>query len=87
MTSIYVGNLPYPITEDELRNIFGSYGEVRSAKIVIDRGNGRSKGFGFVEMPDKQAADNAIAGMNGKALNGRDLRVNEARPKENHPRQ
>lgn len=86
MTSIYVGNLPYTISEDELRDAFTSYGEVSSAKIIIDRDTGRSKGFGFVEMPDKGAADAAIEGMNGQSLQGRDLRVNEARPKAPRPR-
>lgn len=86
MTSIYVGNLPYQITEDELRDAFAEYGQVSSAKIIIDRDTGRSKGFGFVEMPDAAAANKAIDGMHGQSLNGRDLRVNEARPKESHPR-
>jgi RNA recognition motif-containing protein len=85
MTSIYVGNLPYQLTDDELREAFAAYGEVTSAKIIIDRDTGRSKGFGFVEMPDKGAADAAIEAMNGQSLQGRDLRVNEARPKEPRP--
>lgn len=82
MTSIYVGNLPYNITEDELRDAFTPYGEVTSAKIVMDRDTGRSKGFGFVEMPNSKAASEAIEAMNGQSLKGRDLRVNEARPRE-----
>ena len=86
MTSIYVGNLPYQITEDELRDAFAAYGEVSSAKIIMDRETGRSKGFGFVEMPDQSTAAQAIEGMNGQQLNGRDVRVNEARPKEPRPR-
>jgi cold-inducible RNA-binding protein len=85
MTSIYVGNLPYKITEDELQAAFAAYGEVTSTKIIIDRDTGRSKGFGFVEMPDKAAASEAIEAMNGQQLQGRDLRVNEARPKEPRP--
>lgn len=85
MTSIYVGNLPYQLTDDELREAFAPYGEVTSAKIIIDRDTGRSKGFGFVEMPDKGEADAAIEAMNGQSLQGRDLRVNEARPKEPRP--
>ena len=85
MTSIYVGNLPYQISEDELRDAFAAHGEVTSAKIIIDRETGRSKGFGFVEMPDKAAAERAIEAMNGQSLQGRDLRVNEARPKEPRP--
>jgi RNA recognition motif-containing protein len=86
MTSIYVGNLPYQITEDELRDAFAAYGEVSSAKIIMDRETGRSKGFGFVEMPDSSTAGKAIDGMNGQQLNGREVRVNEARPKEPRPR-
>lgn len=86
MTSIYVGNLPYQITEDELSAAFAPYGEVSSAKIIMDRDTGRSKGFGFVEMPDKAAAEEAIEAMNGQQLQGRDLRVNEARPKAPRPR-
>jgi RNA recognition motif-containing protein len=82
MTSIYVGNLPYTITEDELRDAFAAHGEVSSAKIIIDRDTNRSKGFGFVEMPDSGAASAAIEAMNGQSLQGRDLRVNEARPRE-----
>lgn len=82
MTSIYVGNLPYTITEDELRDAFAAHGEVSSAKIIIDRDTNRSKGFGFVEMPDGAAAGAAIEAMNGQSLQGRDLRVNEARPRE-----
>lgn len=85
MTSIYVGNLPYKITEDELSAAFAAYGEVTSTKIIIDRDTGRSKGFAFVEMPDKAAASEAIEAMNGQQLQGRDLRVNEARPKEPRP--
>jgi len=86
MTSIYVGNLPYQITEDELRDAFAAYGEVSSAKIIMDRETARSKGFGFVEMPDQGSAAKAIDGMNGQQLNGREVRVNEARPKEPRPR-
>jgi RNA recognition motif-containing protein len=82
MTSIYVGNLPYTLTEDELRDAFAAYGEVTSAKIIIDRDTNRSKGFGFVEMPDSGSASEAIEAMNGQSLQGRDLRVNEARPRE-----
>ena len=82
MTSIYVGNLPYTLTEDELREAFAAYGEVSSAKIIIDRDTNRSKGFGFVEMPDSGSATTAIEAMNGQSLQGRDLRVNEARPRE-----
>ena len=84
--NIYVGNLSYEVTEDELRSTFSSFGEVSSARIISDRMTGRSKGFGFVEMPDNEAAQKAIAELNGKDLKGRNLNVNEARPKEDKPR-
>ncbi|HUW69244.1 MAG TPA: RNA-binding protein [bacterium] len=75
---LYVGNLSYGTSEDGLRAAFGQYGEVQSVNIVIDRDSGRSKGFGFVEMSDDNAAMAAITGMNGRELDGRSLRVNEA---------
>jgi RNA recognition motif-containing protein len=84
--NIYVGNLPYKITEDELRNAFGQYGEVSSASIIIDKMTNQSKGFGFVEMPVQAEAENAIKNMDGQPLNGRNLRVNEARPREQQSR-
>jgi len=83
-TNIYVGNLPYNLTEQDLRDAFERFGKVSSAKIVIDRETNRSKGFGFVEMPDRQEGEAAIKGMDGQPLNGRPLRVNEARPRENN---
>lgn len=86
MTNIYVGNLSYQTDENELRNIFAEHGEVSSANIITDRDSGRSKGFGFVEMPDAEAAKKAIEAVNGAELGGRNLRVNEARPKEDRPR-
>ncbi|UJF23641.1 RNA-binding protein [Suttonella sp. R2A3] len=86
MTNIYVGNLSYQTDENELRNIFSAHGEVSSANIITDRDSGRSKGFGFVEMPDAEAAKKAIEAVNGAELGGRNLRVNEARPKEDRPR-
>ena len=79
--NIYAGNLPYRITEDELRDLFAEYGEVSSAKMVIDRDSGRSKGFGFVEMPDNSQAKTAIEALNGTEVQGRNIVVNEARPK------
>ena len=82
MTSIYVGNLPYQLSDDELRAAFEVHGEVSSAKIINDRDTGRSKGFGFVEMPDAAAAEAAIKAMDGQEMGGRNLRVNEARPRE-----
>ncbi len=81
--NIYVGNLSFQSTEDELRQYFEEFGEVSSVKIVTDRDTGRSRGFAFVEMPDDEAAQNAIAQANGKDLNGRTLTVNEARPRAN----
>ena len=79
--NIYVGNLPYRISEDEIRDIFGAHGEVSSVKIIIDRDTGRSKGFGFVEMPDDDAARTAIDACNEQEVGGRPLKVNEARPR------
>jgi len=76
---IYVGNLSYRTTDAELEEAFGQYGEVESARVVSDRETGRSRGFGFVEMPDDVAKE-AIAGMDGQDLGGRTLKVNEARP-------
>lgn len=75
---IYVGNLPYSTTEDELREIFGEHGNVNSVDILLDRNTGRSRGFGFVEMDDGDA-DKAIDALNGKEMDGRPLRVNVAR--------
>jgi len=75
---IYVGNLPYSTTEDELREVFGEHGNVNSVDILLDRNTGRSRGFGFVEMDDADA-DKAIDALNGKEMDGRPLRVNVAR--------
>jgi RNA recognition motif-containing protein len=81
--NIYVGNLAYSLTEDELANEFANYGEVTSAKIIVDReNNNRSKGFGFIEMSDDAAAQKAIEELNGKEVAGRNLRVNEAKPRQ-----
>jgi RNA recognition motif-containing protein len=80
--NIYVGNLSYGMSETELRDAFAAFGEVSSAKILIDRETGRSRGFGFVEMPNQSEAETAIAQLNGKDLGGRALRINEARPRE-----
>jgi RNA recognition motif-containing protein len=79
--NIYVGNLSYDTTSDELRDTFASYGEVSSASVVSDKFTGRSRGFGFVEMPDDGEARAAIEGLNGTDLHGRPLTVNEARPR------
>jgi RNA recognition motif-containing protein len=85
--NIYVGNLPYSLTEDELRAAFSQFGEVSSVNIIMDRMSGQSKGFGFVEMPDNSEADEAIKALNESALNGRNIKVNQARPRgERSPR-
>jgi RNA recognition motif-containing protein len=84
--NIYVGNLSYGMSEDELRNAFGEFGEVSSVKILMDRETGRSRGFGFVEMPNQSEAETAIAQLNGKDVGGRALRINEARPREQQRR-
>ncbi len=84
--NIYVGNLSYDTRDDGLAAAFEQYGEVRSARVITDRETGRSRGFGFVEMEDNEAADSAIAALNGAELDGRPLRVNEARPREPRPR-
>jgi len=80
--NIYVGNLAYNATEEELRSAFEAFGQVTSVKIVRDRDSGRSRGFAFVEMEDGEGAQNAVAQMNGRDLGGRNLVVNEARPRE-----
>ena len=80
--NIYVGNLSYQMSEDELRDAFGAFGEVSSVKILMDRETGRSRGFGFVEMPNQSEAETAITQLNGKDVGGRALRINEARPRE-----
>jgi cold-inducible RNA-binding protein len=85
--NIYVTNLAYTTTEEELSQLFEPYGSVESVRIITDRETGRSRGFGFVEMPDATEARAAIAGLNGTALGGRALTVDEARPREvRHPR-
>ena len=78
MASIYVGNLPYEITEQELAELFTTYGPVQSAKLIIDHQSGRPRGFGFVEMEDRDSIRDAIGALNGNELGGRTLRVNEA---------
>ncbi len=80
---IYVGNLSYGTTDESLKNLFEQYGEVASAKIITDRETGRAKGFGFVTMNDDAAALEAIDSLNGKDFDGRTLRINEAKPREN----
>ena len=84
--NIYVGNLPYSVTDDELRAAFADFGEVASASVIMDKMSGRSKGFGFVEMPNNSEAEEAINALNESALNGRNIKVNQARPREARPR-
>ncbi len=84
--NIYIGNLPYNISEDDLRDLFATHGEVSSANIIKDRDSGRSKGFGFVEMPDKSQAESAINALNESDVQGRNVRVNEARPRPERSR-
>lgn len=83
---IYVGNLSYQVTEEDLRAAFKAFGEVESAIIIKDQFSGQSKGFGFVEMPSQAEAQAAITGLHEKELNGRTLTVNEARPRPDKPR-
>ena len=81
--NIYVGNLPHEVTEDDLQNAFSEFGEVVSVKIIKDQYNGRSKGFGFVEMPDRIEANAAIKGLDSKDFKGRSIKVNQAKPRSN----
>ena len=83
--NIYVGNLAYNVTENELREAFSGFGVVSSASIIIDKISGRSKGFGFVEMPNDSEAEEAIKALNDTALNGRNMKVNQARPRTERP--
>lgn len=82
---LYVGNLAYSVRDESLQESFGQFGTVTSAKVMMDRDTGRSKGFGFVEMGSDAEAQAAINGMNGQALEGRAIVVNEARPREERP--
>jgi RNA recognition motif-containing protein len=84
--NIYIGNLPYTLSDDELRDLFAQFGEVTSATVIRDRETGRSKGFGFVEMSNNGAAGEAIRAMHDTELKGRKIVVNEARPREDRPR-
>ena len=78
--NIYVGNLSYNVTEDDLRALFVEFGEIESLKIISDKFSGQSKGFGFVDMPSNSEADQAIKALNGKFLSGRNIKVNPADP-------
>ena len=82
---LYVGNLPYTVRDEDLQQSFGEFGSITSAKVMMERDTGRSKGFGFVEMGNDAEAQAAIAGMNGQSLGGRAITVNEARPMEARP--
>jgi len=83
--NIYIGNLDYTVTEAYLSGAFGEFGTVSKANVIIDKFTGRSKGFGFVEMPDDAEANEAISQLNESSLNGRKIRVNEAKPREERP--
>jgi RNA recognition motif-containing protein len=83
--NIYVGNLPYTITEDELRGVFADHGEVATVNIITDKFSGQSKGFGFVEMPNQAEAEEAIGTLNESDVKGRNIKVNQARPREERP--
>lgn len=80
--NIYVGNLAFSMKDDDLRSLFETYGEVETAKIISDRATGRSKGFGFVEMANREDGEKAINALNGKEVQGRGIKVNEARPRQ-----
>lgn len=80
--TIYVGNIPFNLKEEDLQNVFAPYGNVTSVKVIRDRMTGRSKGFAFVEMADHAEGQNAVNSVNGMEVNGRQLKVNEAKPKQ-----
>lgn len=84
--NIYVGNLSYEITDDEVRDIFSPHGEISSVSIIKDKFSGQSKGFGFVEMPNQAEAEEAIKTLNESDLKGRNIKVNQAKPKEERPK-
>jgi len=84
--NIYVGNLAYGVTEDDLRAAFGQYGEVSSVNVITDKMSGQSKGFAFVEMPSNSEADAAIKGLNEEPLKGRPVKVNQAKPRTDRDR-
>ena len=83
--NIYVGNLAYSVTEDDLRAAFAEFGTVTSVNVITDKFSGQSKGFGFVEMADNSEADTAIKALNDTALSGRNMKVNQAKPREERP--
>lgn len=83
--NIYVGNLPYTTSEADIREAFAAYGEVSTVNLISDKFTGQSKGFGFVEMPNNSDADAAIKGLNGTAFSGRNITVNQAKPRGERP--
>ena len=84
--NIYIGNLSYNVTDQDLQKLFETYGKVDRSNVISDRETGRSKGFGFIEMPEQSEGQKAIEELDGQDLDGRNIRVNEARPKEDKPR-
>ena len=82
--NIYVGNLSFDVTEDDLKELFAPFGQVTEVRLIMDKFSGKSKGFGFIEMPSGEEAQKAIEGLNGKDVKGRDMAVNEAKPKTEH---
>jgi RNA recognition motif-containing protein len=83
--NIYVGNLAYSVTEDDLRQAFAPYGDITSVSLITDKFSGQSKGFGFVEMPNNSQADAAIKALNETSLKGRNMKVNQAKPRADRP--
>lgn len=83
--NLYVGNLPYNVTEDDLNTAFSEFGKVESVSLISDKFTGQSKGFGFVEMPNNSEADKAIKGLNETAFKGRNIKVNQAKPRGERP--
>ena len=83
---IYVGNMPYSVTSEDLAKLFEEYGRVQDSQVITDRETGRSKGFGFIDMPDNAEADEAIKALNATQLQGRQLTVNQARPRRERSR-
>jgi RNA recognition motif-containing protein len=83
--NLYVGNLSYNVTEEELRELFSEYGKVSSVSLIMDKFSGKSKGFGFVEMLDNSEADKAIKALNESAFKGRNIKVNQAKPRGERP--
>jgi len=83
--NIYVGNLAYTVTEDDLKEAFSEFGEISSVRLVSDKFSGKSKGFGFIEMPDNSEAEAAMNALNESSFKGRDIKVNQAKPREERP--